>query len=80
MMRYLNRWSLSGFWVGLMLVAWPVLVPDGLAVGTWILTTAAGPVLFVGVAMFWAESRPTPSVGQARVTVDAGDEGARRRS
>ena len=79
-MRYLNRWSLSGFWVALMLVAWPALVPDELAVGTWILTTVAGPVLFVGVAMFWEESRPTPSVGQARVAVDARDAAARRRS
>lgn len=78
-MPYLTRWSLSGLWVALMLAVWLAVVPDALAVGTWILTTVAGLVLLVGGAMFWEASRPTPSVGQARVAVDEGAAAAARK-
>ncbi len=79
-MRYLNRWSVSGTWVALMAVAWPVLVPDVLAVSTWILTAIAGPVLCVGGASLWESSRPTPSFGQSQLAADAREAAVRRRS
>lgn len=69
-MKYLNRWSMSCFWVAAMIGAWFTLVPELLSTSTWFVATLAGPVLLVGAGAFWETAQPSPSFRQSQAAAD----------
>jgi hypothetical protein len=78
-MSYLNRWSASCIWVAAMITAWFTFAPGLLSASTWVVVTAAGPVLLVGAATLLDAGRPTPSFRQSQAEVEAANAAAQRR-
>ena len=78
--RYLNRWTALCAWAVLMAIVWPMFVPNGMSIGTFILLTLTGPLVLIAAAAVWGAHRPTPSVGQTRVEAEAAGLAALRSS
>jgi hypothetical protein len=62
--RLLNRWTAALGWAVLMLIVWTLWVPRPVSVTTFILLGLTGFVVLVAGTALWANSRPSPSMGQ----------------
>jgi hypothetical protein len=79
MTGYINRWTMLGAWAVLMGIVWALFVPRGVSVATFTLLGLTGAVVVVVASALWSAHQPTPSLRQARVTLEAEEAAAKAR-
>jgi len=79
MTRYITRWTALLAWAALMAIVWVLFVPRGLSIGSFTLLSLTGPFLLIVASMVWSNQRPTPSLRQTRVELEATEAATRAR-